>query len=55
MLSEKVTRELMKTTLYFLTNHINFEVVDQDFDFSLRKIPTMLKTGLILKNIKTVQ
>ena len=55
MLSEKVSRELMKTTLYFLTNHINFEVVDQDFDFSLRKIPTMLKTGLILKNIKTVQ
>lgn len=55
MLWEHLTKHLMKTTLHFLTYNMTYEVGDHDFEYSLRKMPTMLKTGLILKNIKRVK
>lgn len=49
---EGITTEIMKTTLNFLINKIEFEVPDQDLSYSLSKMPTLPKSGFILKNIK---
>lgn len=49
---EGIVVELMKTSLDFLVNHIEFEVPHQDLTFSLAKMPTRPESGFIMTNIK---
>lgn len=49
---EGITIEIMKTSLDFLVNKIEFEVPEQDLNYSLSKIPTLPESGFIMSNIK---
>lgn len=44
--------EIMKGSLDFLVNKIEFQVPKQDLSYSLIKIPTLPKSGFIMTNIK---
>jgi len=49
---EWTTVEMMKTTTDFLTNQIDYDVPDQDFSFSLSKMPTLPKSGFVMSHIR---
>ena len=49
---EGITVELMKASLDFLVNKIEYEVPEQDLSYSLRRMPTLPKSGFIMSNIK---
>lgn len=49
---EGITVEIMKTSLDFLVKKIEYEVPDQDFNYSLSRIPTYPKDGFIMSNIR---
>ncbi|WP_330616273.1 cytochrome P450 [Lacrimispora saccharolytica] len=49
---EGITIEIMKASLNFLVNKIDFEIPEQDASYSLSRIPTLPKSGLIMKNIR---
>ncbi len=49
---EGITVEIMKTSLDFLVNKIEFEVPDQDLSYSLTRIPTLPKSGFVMSNIR---
>ena len=49
---EGITIEIMKAGLNFLVNKIDFEVPEQDLSYSLSRIPTLPKSGFIMKQIK---
>lgn len=49
---EGVTVEIMKTSLDFLVNKIQFKVPQQDLSYSLSKIPALPESGFIMSNIK---
>lgn len=49
---EGITVEIMKTTLDFLVNKIEFEVPHQDLSYDMSKIPTLPKSGFVMNNIK---
>lgn len=49
---EGATIEIMKVTLDFLVNKIQYEVPEQDLSFSLVKMPTLPESGFIMCNIK---
>lgn len=49
---EGITMEIMKGSLDFLGNKIEFQVPKQDLSYSLIKIPTLPKSGFIMTNIK---
>lgn len=49
---EGITVEIMKTSLDFLVNKLEFEVPEQDLSYSLSKIPTLPKSGFAMSNIK---
>jgi fatty-acid peroxygenase len=49
---EGITIEIMKTSIDFLVNNIEFEVQDQDLSYSLEKMPTLPKSGFVMSNIK---
>jgi len=49
---EGITIEIMKTSIDFLVNNIEFEVQDQDLSYSLVKMPTLPKSGFVMSNIK---
>lgn len=49
---EGITVEIMKASLYFLANKIEFEVPEQDLSYSLIKIPSLPESGFIMSNIK---
>lgn len=49
---EGVTVEIMKTSLDFLVNKIQFKVTQQDLSYSLSKIPALPESGFIMSNIK---
>lgn len=50
---EGITTEIMKASLDFLVNKVEFEVPDQDLSYSLSKMPTLLKNGFVIKNIRS--
>jgi fatty-acid peroxygenase len=50
--AEGITVEVMKASLDFLVNKIEFEVPDQDLSFSLVKMPTLPESGFVMSNIK---
>jgi len=49
---EGITVEIMKTTVDFLVNKIEFEVPEQDLSYSLSKMPTLPESGFIMTNVK---
>jgi len=49
---EGITIEIMKESLDFLVNKIEFEVPEQDLGYSLVRIPTLPKSGFIISNVK---
>ncbi|MFT8315401.1 MAG: cytochrome P450 [Clostridium sp.] len=49
---EGITVEIMKTTLDFLVNKIEFEVPHQDLSYDMARIPTLPKSGFVMNNIK---
>ncbi|MEC5424015.1 cytochrome P450 [Virgibacillus sp. C22-A2] len=49
---EWVTVEGMKTSLEFLTNHLDYHVPEQDLDFSMVRMPSIPKSRFIIKNVK---
>ncbi len=48
---EGITIEIMKATLDFLANKIEYEVPEQDMSFSLVKMPTLPASGFIMDHI----
>lgn len=49
---EGITIEIMKASLDFLVNKIEFEVPDQDLSYSLVKMPTLPESEFVMSNIK---
>jgi fatty-acid peroxygenase len=49
---EGITIEIMKASLDFLVNKVDFEVPEQDLSYSISRIPTLPKSGFIIKNIR---
>lgn len=49
---EDITVEIMKVSLNFLVNNMEYEVPAQDLSYSLSKMPTLPKSGFIMSNIK---
>ncbi|HAZ36281.1 MAG TPA: cytochrome P450 [Clostridiaceae bacterium] len=49
---EDITVEIMKISLNFLVNNMEYEVPAQDLSYSLSKMPTLPKSGFIMSNIK---
>jgi fatty-acid peroxygenase len=49
---ERITVEIMKTSINFLANQITYDIPDQDFSYSLARIPALPKSGIIMSNIK---
>ena len=50
---EGVTIELMKVSLNFLVNKIEFKIPNQDLYYSPVKIPSLPESGFIMRHIKT--
>lgn len=48
---ESIAIEIMKSTLDFLVNKIQYEVPEQDLSYSMEKIPTYPKSGFIINHI----
>jgi hypothetical protein len=50
---ESITVEIMKATLDFLVNKIDFKVPNQDLSYNMARIPTLPKSGFIINNVIT--
>ena len=44
--------EIIKTSLDFLVNRIDYDVPEQDLSYSLTRMPTLPKSGFIMSNIR---
>lgn len=49
---EGITVEIMKATVDFLVNHIEYDVPEQDLSFSLDRLPTYPKSGFVMSHIR---
>lgn len=49
---EGITIGIMKTSLDFLVNKIDYDVPNQNLSYSLSKIPTFPESGFVMSNIK---
>ncbi|UFT99640.1 cytochrome P450 [Radiobacillus kanasensis] len=49
---EGVTGEVIKSTIDFLVNKIEFDVPEQDLDFSMVKMPTLPASGFMMTNVR---
>lgn len=49
---EGITIEIMKASLDFLTNKIDYDVPNQNLSYDLSEIPTFPESGFIMSNIK---
>ncbi len=49
---EGITIEIMKVTLDFLVNKIEYMVPEQDLSYDMAKIPTYPKSGFVMNSIK---
>jgi fatty-acid peroxygenase len=49
---EGITVELMKTSMDFLVNRIEYDVPDQDLSYSLNRFPTLPKSGFVIDNLR---
>lgn len=52
---EIITVEIMKATLDFLVKKIDYDLPSQDLSYSLSKMPTFPKSGIIINNVKRKQ
>ena len=50
--AEGITVKVMRATLDFLVNEIDYEVPKQDLSFSMSRMPTFPNSGFIISNIK---
>lgn len=50
--AEGITVKIMRATLDFLVNDIEYDVPKQNLDFSMSRMPTFPESGFILSNIK---
>lgn len=50
---EGITIDLMKLSIDFLINKLEFKIPEQELNYSLVKIPSLPKSGFIIKDIKT--
>ena len=48
---ESITVEIMKATLNFLMNKIDYKVPDQNLGYNMARRPTLPKSGFILNNV----
>ena len=48
---ENITVEVMKVTLDFLVNKIDYKVPDQDLSYNMSRIPALPKSGFIINKI----
>lgn len=51
---EWITIQLMKMTLHFLVNSIQYDVPEQNLDVSLSRIPTMPKSRFVISSVKLI-
>lgn len=49
---EGITMEIMKVSLDFLVNYIEYEVPNQNLSYSMSRIPTLPESGFIMNTIK---
>ncbi|WP_164217063.1 cytochrome P450 [Virgibacillus sp. YIM 98842] len=49
---EWITIELMKVSLEFLAKRISYDVPEQDFSYSMSRMPTMPKSRFIMENVR---
>ncbi|MBM7571239.1 cytochrome P450 [Aquibacillus albus] len=49
---EGITVEVMKTILDFLVNSIEYDIPNQDLNYSLSEMPTIPKSGFIMSNVR---
>lgn len=49
---EWITIDIMKTSIDYLANELSYEVPEQDFSYSLVEIPSLIKSGFVMSNIK---
>lgn len=49
---EGITVEVMKTSLDFLVNKIQYEVPEQDLSYSLGRMPTLPKNEFVIRNVR---
>lgn len=49
---ERITIALMKVSLNFLTQSLQYEVPKQDLEIGLSKMPTTPKSGFVISNVK---
>ncbi|WP_269144051.1 cytochrome P450 [Clostridium guangxiense] len=49
---EGITIEIMKVSLDFLVNKLEFDIPKQDLSYNLARIPTLPHSGFIMSNIK---
>ncbi len=52
---EGITVDVIKESLNFLAGRINFEVPAQDLSYSLSVMPTLPKSGFVMRNIRMKQ
>ena len=52
---ESIAVEIMKSTLDFLLKKVDYKVPDQNLSYNMAKIPTLPKSGFILKNVVSKQ
>ncbi|UTE75719.1 MULTISPECIES: cytochrome P450 [unclassified Rossellomorea] len=45
------TIEVMKASFSFMSKHLNYELPKQDMSYSLREIPTLPKSGFVMKKV----
>lgn len=51
---EWITVELIKAAMEYLSGHLEYEVPLQDFGYSLRRMPTLPKSGFLISRVKPV-
>lgn len=49
---EGITVEIMKASLDFLVNQIEYDVPDQELTYSLVKMPTLPESGFVMSNVR---
>lgn len=49
---ELVTIEMMKMALHFFVNHIDYDLPQQDFSYSMTEMPSVPKDHIILTNVQ---
>jgi fatty-acid peroxygenase len=52
---EWITIETTKLALHFLVNEMSYQVPEQDLSFSLTRMPTFPRTGVVISRIRSVE